>query len=135
LPGLLTSGIGLLALVYALIEAHSFGWTSARIVSLFVIAGVALGAFVYVEMHQRLPMLDLALFRDGTFTGANIVAILVTLAMFGLFVFFPIHMQTFLGWSPIQAGAGSRSWARSSRAARQRPLAPAPTHRMPSSTV
>src|SRR5437867_5990010 len=110
LPGLLTSGIGLLALVYALIEAHSFGWTSARIVSLFVIAGVALGAFVYVEMHQRLPMLDLALFRDGTFTGANIVAILVTLAMFGIFVFFPIYMQTFLGWSPIQAGAALLPW-------------------------
>src|SRR6266566_1685489 len=75
--------------VNALIEAHSFGWTSARILSLFVIAAVALAAFVYVEMHQRLPMLDLALFRNGTFTGANIVAILVTLAMFGIFVFFP----------------------------------------------
>src|SRR5881227_3353429 len=73
LPGLLTSGIGLLALVYALIEAHSFGWTSARILGLFVIAAIALAAFVYVEMHQRLPMLDLTLFRDGTFTGANIV--------------------------------------------------------------
>jgi EmrB/QacA subfamily drug resistance transporter len=110
LPGLLTSGIGLLALVYALIEAHSFGWTSARILSLFVIAAVALAAFVYVEMHQRLPMLDLALFRNGTFTGANIVAILVTLAMFGIFVFFPIYMQTFRGWSPIQAGAALLPW-------------------------
>ena len=110
LPGLLTSGIGLLALVYALIEAHSFGWTSARILSLFVIAAVALAAFVYVEMHQRLPMLDLTLFRNGTFTGANIVAILVTLAMFGIFVFFPIYMQTFLHWSPIQSGAALLPW-------------------------
>src|SRR5881398_2384722 len=110
LPGLLASGVGLLALVYALIEGHSYGWTSARIVSLFVIAGVALGAFVYVEMHQRLPMLDLALFRNGTFTGANIVAILVTLAMFGIFVFFPIYMQTFLHWSPIQSGAALLPW-------------------------
>src|SRR3989440_4615820 len=81
LPGLATSGIRLLALVYALVEAHQYGWTSARILSLFVIAAVALAAFVYVEMHQRRPMPDLALFRDGTFTGANIVAILVTLAM------------------------------------------------------
>src|SRR5689334_23963687 len=54
LPGLLTSGIGLLALVYALIEAHKFGWTSPRILSLFVIAVVALSSFVYAEMHQRL---------------------------------------------------------------------------------
>ena len=108
--GLLTSGIGLLALVYALIEGHNYGWTSARIVGLFVIAAVALAAFVVVELRQRLPMLDLTLFRNGTFTGANVVAILVTLAMFGIFVFFPIYMQTLRGWSPIQSGAALLPW-------------------------
>jgi EmrB/QacA subfamily drug resistance transporter len=110
LPGLLTSGIGLLALVYALIEANTYGWTSARILGLFVIAAVALTVFVLLELHQRLPMLDLTLFRNGTFAGANLVAILVTLAMFGIFVFFPIYMQTFRGWSPIQAGAALLPW-------------------------
>ena len=108
--GLVTSGIGLLALVYALIEGHNYGWTSARIVGLFVIAAVALAAFVFVELRQRLPMLDLSLFRNGTFTGANVVAILVTLAMFGIFVFFPIYMQTLRGWSPIQSGAALLPW-------------------------
>jgi EmrB/QacA subfamily drug resistance transporter len=110
LPGLLSSGIGLLALVYALIEANTYGWASARIVGLFVLAAVALTAFVLLELHQRLPMLDLTLFRSGTFAGANLVAILVTLAMFGIFVFFPIYMQTFRGWSPIQAGAALLPW-------------------------
>ena len=110
LPGLLTSGIGLFALVYALIEANQYGWTSGRILGLFVVAAVALAAFVFLEMHQRLPMLDLSLFRSGTFAGANLVAILVTLAMFGIFVFFPIYMQTFRGWSPIQAGAALLPW-------------------------
>jgi EmrB/QacA subfamily drug resistance transporter len=110
LPGVLTSGIGLLAIVYALIEANQYGWTSARILGLLVIGAVALAAFVLLEMHQRLPMLDLSLFRSGTFAGANLVAILVTLAMFGIFVFFPIYMQTFLGWSPIQAGAALLPW-------------------------
>jgi EmrB/QacA subfamily drug resistance transporter len=110
LPGLLTSAIGLFALVYALIEANNYGWTSARILGLFVVAALALGAFIFLEMHQRLPLLDLSLFRNGTFAGANLVAILVTLAMFGIFVFFPIYMQTFRGWSPIQAGAALLPW-------------------------
>jgi EmrB/QacA subfamily drug resistance transporter len=110
LPGLVTSGIGLLALVYALIEAHRLGWTSATIIALFAVAAVALTAFVFLELHQRLPMLDLSLFKNGTFTGANLVAILVTLAMFGIFVFFPIYMQNLLGWSPIQAGAALLPW-------------------------
>jgi EmrB/QacA subfamily drug resistance transporter len=110
LPGLVTSGIGLLALVYALIEAHRLGWTSATIIALFAVAAVALAAFVFLELHQRVPMLDLTLFKNGTFTGANLVAILVTLAMFGIFVFFPIYMQDLLGWSPIQAGAALLPW-------------------------
>ena len=55
-------------------------------------------------------MLDLSLFKNGTFAGANLVAILVTLAMFGIFVFFPIYMQTFRGWSPTQAGAALLPW-------------------------
>ena len=110
LPGLLTSGIGLFALVFALIEAHRYGWTSTLILSLFAISAAALAAFVLLELHQRIPMLDLTLFRSGTFTGANIVAILVTLAMFGIFVFFPIYMQTIRGWSPVQAGAALLPW-------------------------
>ena len=110
LPGLLASGVGLLALVYALIEAHHYGWTSATILGLFAVAASALTAFVLLEQRQRLPMLDLTLFRNGTFAGANLVAILVTLAMFGIFVFFPIYMQTYLGWSPVQAGAALLPW-------------------------
>src|SRR5919202_3199266 len=110
LPGLVTSGIGLLALVYALIEGHSYGWSSARILGLFAVAAVGIAAFVLLELHQRIPMLDVSLFRNGTFVGANLVAILVTLAMFGIFVFFPIYMQTFRGWSPIQAGAALLPW-------------------------
>jgi len=110
IPGLVTSGIGLLALVYALIEGRHYGWMSGRIVGLFVVAAVALVVFVLLELHQRLPMLDLGLFRSGTFAGANLVAILVTLAMFGIFFFFPLYMQIYRGWSPIQAGAALLPW-------------------------
>jgi EmrB/QacA subfamily drug resistance transporter len=110
LPGLVTSGVALLALVYALIEGHSYGWTSGRIIGLFVVGAVGIAAFIALELRQRLPMLDLSLFRNGTFAGANLVAILVTMAMFGIFVFFPIYMQTFRGWSPIQAGAALLPW-------------------------
>src|SRR3954452_10625125 len=75
LPGLLTGGIGLFALTYGLIEANSYGWTSGRIVGSFVLAVVLLVSFVLLERHQRLPMLDLSLFRSGTFTGANLVVL------------------------------------------------------------
>ena len=105
LPGLLTSGIGLFALTYGLIEANTHGWTSGRIVGAFVVAAVMLVAFVLLETHQRLPMLDLSLFRNRTFTGANIAVLLVALAMFGVFFFVSLYMQGILGYSAVQTGA------------------------------
>jgi EmrB/QacA subfamily drug resistance transporter len=105
LPGLLSSGIALFALVYALIEANSKGWTSPLILGLFAVAAVAGVSFVLLELHQRLPMFDVTLFRNPTFAGANVVALLVSLAMFGVFFFISLFMQNVLGYSAVRAGA------------------------------
>jgi EmrB/QacA subfamily drug resistance transporter len=104
-PGLVTSAIGLFAFTYALIEANSYGWGSTRIVGSFVVAAVALTAFVLLELRQRAPMLPLQLFRNLTYTGANLVMLLVALAMFGVFFFVSLYMQNILGYSAVQAGA------------------------------
>ena len=105
LPGLGTSALGLFALTYGLIEANTYGWTSARIVGSFVVAVVALGSFVQIERRRRSPMLDLTLFRSGTYAGANVAMLLVALAMFGIFFFVSLYMQNILGYSAVQAGA------------------------------
>jgi EmrB/QacA subfamily drug resistance transporter len=104
-PGLVTSGLGLLALCYALIEGNKHGWTSPEILGLFAAAVALLVAFVLVELHQRLPMLDLSLFRISSFAGANVVALLVSLGMFGVFFFVSLYIQNILGYSPTKAGA------------------------------
>jgi EmrB/QacA subfamily drug resistance transporter len=105
LPGLGTSALGLFALTYGLIEANTYGWTSARIVGAFVVAVVALASFVQIERRRRYPMLDLSLFRSGTYAGANVSMLLVALAMFGIFFFVSLYMQDVLGYSAVQAGA------------------------------
>ena len=105
LPGLGTSALGLFALTYGLIEANTYGWSSARIVGSFVVAIVSLTAFIVIERRRRAPMLDLSLFRSGTYAGANIAMLLVALAMFGVFFFVSLYMQNVLGYSAVQAGA------------------------------
>jgi EmrB/QacA subfamily drug resistance transporter len=105
LPGLLSSAVGLFALTYGLIEANTYGWTSARIVAAFALGVVALVAFVVLEHRQRLPMLDLGLFRNPTFGGATLVVLLVTLALFGVLFYVSLFMQNVLGYSPAKAGA------------------------------
>ncbi len=103
-PGLVTSGVGLFALTYALIQANTYGWTSARIIGAFAVAAAALAAFVVIEMSSRVPMLDLSLFRNPTFSGANMAMLLIALAMFGVFFFVSLYMQQILGYSPVEAG-------------------------------
>src|SRR5947208_7926198 len=105
LPGLITSGVGLFALTYGLIETNDHAWTSTRVLTLFAIAAVALGAFVLLELRQRLPMLDLSLFRNPTFAGANAAMLLVGLAMFGVFFYNSLLLQGVLGYSAIETGA------------------------------
>jgi EmrB/QacA subfamily drug resistance transporter len=109
-PGLVSSAVGLFALSYGLIEANNYGWTSTRILAAFAIAAIALTAFVLLELHQRLPMLDLTLFRNKTFAGANTVMLLVGFAMFGVLFFVSLYVQQILGYSPIQAGAAFLPW-------------------------
>jgi len=105
LPGLALSGVGLFALTYGLIEANSYGWSSARIIGSFVVAAVAFVGFVALERRQRAPMLPLELFRNRTYTGSNLVVMLAALAMFGVFFFVSLYMQNILGYSALQAGA------------------------------
>ena len=109
-PGLASSALGLFALSYALIEANTYGWTSGRILAAFAVAAVALVAFVLLETHQRLPMLDVSLFRNVGFAGANTVMLFVGLAMFGVFFYVSLYVQQILGYSPTQAGASFLPW-------------------------
>jgi MFS family permease len=50
-------------------------------------------------------MLDLTLFRNATFSGANVAMLLVALAMFGVFFYVSLYVQQILGYSPVEAGA------------------------------
>jgi EmrB/QacA subfamily drug resistance transporter len=105
LPGLVTSIGFLFSLSYALVEGNRHGWTSPEILGLFAAAVVLLAGFVGFERRQRLAMLDLSLFRIGAFTGANIVAMLVSLSMFGVFFFVTLYVQNILHYSATQSGA------------------------------
>ncbi len=105
LPGLVSSGIAFFALVYALIEGNSFGWTSPTILALFGLAIVGFIAFAVLELSQKTPLFDMRLLTNGTFVGANIVAVLVSLAMFGMFFFISLFMQNILGYTAVGAGA------------------------------
>ncbi|KAA9376100.1 MFS transporter [Microbispora cellulosiformans] len=106
LPGLATSAVSLFALTYALIEGASRGWTSGPILGAFAVAAVAAGVFLVVESRTAQPMIDLTLFRERVFSGGLLSMGLWAFGVFGIYFFTAIYLQSALGFSPIEAGAG-----------------------------
>ena len=102
--GIATITIGLTALVLALVEAHSWGWGSPAIISLLALAAVALIAFVMIERRVRAPIVNFVFFRSRTFVGANLVAFLISFAMFAQFFFLTLYLQNILHYSALQTG-------------------------------
>ena len=98
----LTAGLGLLVL--ALLRGNEDGWTSTLIVAELAGAAVALIAFVIVELRVREPMLPMRLFRDATFTGAQVAAFAISASFFAIFLYMTLYLQQILGLSAIEAG-------------------------------
>ncbi|MGH2857903.1 MAG: MFS transporter [Solirubrobacteraceae bacterium] len=102
--GLVTFSSGLLALVLALLRGNADGWSSTTIVSLFAVAVALLAAFVAVQRRVAEPMLPLSLFRSRAFTGVQLAAFAVSASLFALFLYLTLYLQSYLGYSPLQAG-------------------------------
>jgi EmrB/QacA subfamily drug resistance transporter len=102
--GIAALTVGLTALVLGLVESNSWHWGSPRIIGLFALAVAAITAFILIELRVRAPMLDFSFFRSRTSAGSNIVAFLITFAMFAQFFFMTLYMQNVLHYSPLQTG-------------------------------
>jgi EmrB/QacA subfamily drug resistance transporter len=104
LPGLLTLTGGLFSFVLALLRGNDWGWSSGRVVGLFVAAALLLGAFAAIELRQERPMFDFSLFRVPTFTGAQTTAFAISSGMFAQFLFLPLYLENVLGYSAVATG-------------------------------
>jgi EmrB/QacA subfamily drug resistance transporter len=102
--GLLTLTGGLFLLILALLRGNEAGWGSAEIVAMLTGAGALLVAFLAIESTVREPMLPLRLFRNGSFTGAQIGAFAISASWFAVFFYITLYMQQILGLSAIEAG-------------------------------
>jgi EmrB/QacA subfamily drug resistance transporter len=102
--GAFTITAGLSVLVYALVDANSAGWGSARTIGLLALSAVLLIGFVVTERRAVAPLVPFQIFRLRTLTGANVVGVLVGASLFSMFFFISLYMQQVLGYSAIKAG-------------------------------
>lgn len=89
---------------YSLTSGVEHGWLSVTTVGSVLGAVVALVAFLAHERRTPDPMLDLAVFADGTVRGATIAQVGTSVAMAGVMFGMVLHFQYAYGWSPVRAG-------------------------------
>jgi EmrB/QacA subfamily drug resistance transporter len=103
--GLASFTLACFCMFYAVIGGNDAGWTSVPIIAALALALALFIVFVAAELRVAQPMMDLRLFRDPTFVGANTTPVVLAVSFWSLFLYFPLYYQGVLGYSPLQAGA------------------------------
>ena len=101
--GAILSIVGIVALVYGLIQAPSSGWASASTLGAFAVAILVLVLFVAWELRAAEPMLDMHFFKNPAFSTGTGGMILVFLSMYGVIFLITQYFQLVRGYSPLSA--------------------------------
>ena len=104
LAGAATVTGGLMALVYAIVDAQSAGWGSTRTLGIFAASAVLLATFVAIELRAKAPLVRLSILRIRSLLTANVAMLLAMSGMFAMFFFNTLYLQRVLGYGPLQAG-------------------------------
>jgi EmrB/QacA subfamily drug resistance transporter len=108
-PGAITSTAGLAALVYGLTSAATSQngvshWGDTKVIVSLTAAVVLLVTFIVIEMRSEHALMPLRIFRNRDRSAANLIMLCVGTAMFGMFFFLTIFVQTVWGYSALKTG-------------------------------
>ncbi|MFF1479628.1 MFS transporter [Streptomyces sp. NPDC058301] len=92
------------SLTYAIIEAPSAGWTSARILFFCALAAAALTGLLLYEPRRHQPLIDLRFFRSVPFSGATVIAVSAFAALGGFLFVNTLYLQNVRGLDALHAG-------------------------------
>jgi len=106
--GAAASAVGLVALIYGLIQAGQDGWGDPAVLVPMAVGLAVLGGFAAWErrLGQRggEPLMDPALFRSASFAWGALLGGIAGLAMIGVLFVMPQYAQAIAGASALGAG-------------------------------
>jgi EmrB/QacA subfamily drug resistance transporter len=103
IAGALIAVGALVALVFSVIEAPTYGWLAARTLGGLALASVLLAAFVAWELRREHPLLDPRVFRDRPLTTGSISIFVQFFAFFGFTFIGMQYLQLIRGDTPLLA--------------------------------
>lgn len=104
LAGLLTLIGGLFAIVLALMQGPEWGWSYPATLALLVSGGALLFAFIATERRSTNPLMEIGLFRNASFTVANLAIFTAQFGKISVIVFGAMYLQHTLDMDPLVAG-------------------------------
>jgi EmrB/QacA subfamily drug resistance transporter len=109
LPGAITGSLGLAALVYGLTNAATGSdgvshWGDTKVIVSLVAAVVLLVAFGFIEVRSPHALVPLRVLRSRDRTGSYLMSLCVGTALFGMFFFLTVFVQTVWGYSALRSG-------------------------------
>jgi len=104
IPGVLTSALGLFALVYGFSNAETHSWGATATVVALVSSPVLLTAFVLIERRAKHPLLPLHIIWDRARGDAYTTIALAGAGTLAVFLFLSYFLQQQLGLSPLTTG-------------------------------
>jgi len=102
--GFLTIATGLFALLLALSEGETWHWTSYPTLGLITVGLLSLALFVVVELSVAEPMLDLRVFRSGTYTISALLVAILSIGLFSGLFYIPLFLQRGDGLGAFDTG-------------------------------
>jgi EmrB/QacA subfamily drug resistance transporter len=109
--GAVLSMVGLIALVYAIIEAPTNGWLSAATLGYAGLGLATLAGWVLWELRSSHPMVDLRIFTNARFSAASFAVTMIFFGLFGWLFLFTQQLQFVLGYDALQAGVRALPFA------------------------
>ncbi|WP_368496767.1 DHA2 family efflux MFS transporter permease subunit [Herbiconiux sp. A18JL235] len=110
LLGVLLAGGGVLAVVYGIVRGNDAGWGSLEVMGALVLGALLIGAFILWERRVPNPLLPLRLFRDRSFSVANVVGLVFSFGIFGSVFILIQYLQIVGGATPLEAGVMTMPW-------------------------
>lgn len=104
-PGTALITLALGGAVYGFTEAAASGWGDVVTLLSLAVAVVAGAGFVIVEQRTPEPMVELSLFRSSTFTGANLLTLLLYAGLTATLYYLPFNLVQVQDYGATAAGA------------------------------
>ena len=103
-PGAVLGTGAAVSLVWGLLRVGEASWSDTAAVGSLLLAAVLTVAFLAVESRSTAPLVPLSFFALRTRAVANAATLLFSAAFYAMAFLLMIHLQTVLGYGPLEAG-------------------------------